>query len=73
MYIDTAKEKAIGLGADYPFEPLASGECIVPDQFRVSSKAQIGDTVTMNVDFYHFFNTWIAYYNAEYEPYLPIP
>jgi len=28
--IDTAREKQIGLGAEYPFDPLGPGECLVP-------------------------------------------
>lgn len=28
--MDTEREKEIGLGDKYPFEPLEAGECIVP-------------------------------------------
>ena len=31
--IDTAKEKSINLGVEYPFEPLGPGECIFPNNF----------------------------------------
>ena len=29
-YIDTDREKEIGIGKDYPFGPLGPGECLVP-------------------------------------------
>ena len=31
MLMNTELEKSIGLGPDYPFEPLEEGECIVPN------------------------------------------
>ena len=34
MYIDTALEEDIGLGTDYPFEPLGPLECIVPKKYQ---------------------------------------
>ena len=34
MYIDTAREKDIGLGSDYPFEPLGPLECIIPKKYK---------------------------------------
>ena len=37
MFMDTAQEKAIGLGSEYPYEPLDSGECVVPSLFQAAS------------------------------------
>ena len=34
MYIDTDLEKEIGLGSDYPFEPLGPLECILPNKYK---------------------------------------
>ena len=34
MYIDTDLEKEIGLGSDYPFEPLGPLECILPKKYK---------------------------------------
>ena len=34
MYIDTDREKEIGLGSDYPFEPLGPLECIIPSKYK---------------------------------------
>ena len=33
ILMDTDREKEIGLGPDYPFEPLKAGECIVSSEF----------------------------------------
>ena len=33
MYIDTDLENDIGLGSEYPFEPLGPLECIVPKKY----------------------------------------
>jgi len=30
MFMDTQREKDIGIGPEYPFDPLAAGECNVP-------------------------------------------
>ena len=48
MLMDTAQEKAIGLGADYPFEPLEAGECVLGSVWQ-SRKFKVNDTVTMIV------------------------
>lgn len=29
-WIDTEKEKAIGIGEDYPFDAMKAGECLIP-------------------------------------------
>ena len=34
MFMDTEQEKRINLGKDYPFDPLAGGECIVPSKYQ---------------------------------------
>ena len=33
MLMNTALEKQIGLGPDYPFEPLGQSECILSNQY----------------------------------------
>ena len=34
-FIDTAKEKKIGIGTEFPFPPQKKGECLVSDSLRV--------------------------------------
>ena len=34
VLIDTDRENQIGLGIDYPFEPMNAGECIVASRFK---------------------------------------
>ena len=34
-YIDTNRERSLGIGVDYPFTTLQEGECIVPEKFRL--------------------------------------
>ena len=45
--MDTEQEKAIGLGADYPFDPLEAGECVIGNTW--SSKFKVGDQVTLDL------------------------
>ena len=52
MFMDTAKEKEINLGKDYPFEPLAGGECIVPSKYQ-GLGVQIGDEVQLTLKMGH--------------------
>ena len=33
MALDTEREKEIGLGPQYPFDPLDVGECIVSSEY----------------------------------------
>ena len=51
MLIDTKREKQIGLGPDWPFEPLGAGECIISrqlaDTFNNDFKVNVGDTLNM--------------------------
>jgi len=44
MFMDTDLEKSIGLAPDYPFEPLAAGECIAP-AFYKSKGMLVGDSL----------------------------
>ena len=41
MFMDTDQEKKIGLGANYPYDALGAGECIVPDLYS-SKGVEIG-------------------------------
>ena len=70
--MDTAQEKAIGLGADYPFEPLGAGECIVPQEYKALTGVSKGETIKIETSFKHLLNSMIDLYNAEYQPIFPI-
>ena len=41
-FIDTQREKDIGIGTDWPYDPLGAGECIVTSEYEDASE---GDTV----------------------------
>ena len=40
--IDTAREAKLGIGTEWPFEPLDAGECLLTNTFK---EVEIGDTV----------------------------
>ena len=48
ILMDTERESDIGLGPDYPFDPLGAGECIVSDEY--SENFGIGETITVFFD-----------------------
>ena len=45
-YIDTDREKEIGIGKNYPFDPLGPGECLVPAVWQ-ELNVKIGDSYRM--------------------------
>ena len=45
MYMDTEQEKNIGLGVDYPYDPLGPLECIVAEKYRDELGFAIGDSL----------------------------
>lgn len=50
-FIDTDRERSLGIGTDYPFGPLAEGECLLPERFRKSnSSLAIGSVFSFNYD-----------------------
>lgn len=71
MFMNTDLEKQVGLGADYPYPALGSGECNVPSSYQILGK-KIGDTVTIRMTLGHMLITMAAVYNAENEPIRPI-
>ena len=46
VLMDTEREKTIGLGPEYPFEPLSAGECIVSKTY--AENFGIGETITFS-------------------------
>ena len=73
MFMDTALEKAIGLGADYPFEPLGPGECIVPRSFLQKTGVKEGDTIQLMSEMKDFINVIIDVFNTRYMPGQVLP
>jgi len=50
-FIDTDRERSLGIGNDYPFSPLAEGECLLPERFRKSnSSLAIGSVFSFNFE-----------------------
>ena len=58
--LDTEREREIGLGTDYPFEPLGPGECIANAGLGVAE----GETLQITVH-WHYLIWYMAYdYNV---------
>ena len=51
VLIDTDRENQIGLGIDYPFEPMNAGECIVPSRFKEYG-FKLGDQLMTKLEHY---------------------
>ena len=66
--MDTAREKDINLGADYPFDPLGAGECVVPDRYESSLGLTVGETVKINYEMSQVLQTLARRYNNEEHP-----
>ena len=45
MFIDTKREKEIGLGTKWPFEPLGEGECLVAAGFLGDYNVKLNETI----------------------------
>ena len=48
-FIDTDKEKQIGVGTSWPFEKLAPNECLISNQFQKQYKINVGDNVLVTL------------------------
>ena len=48
--IDTEREKAIGLGEDWPFPPLKANECLITEKFAKANNITKGVTVDIRYD-----------------------
>jgi len=68
QFIDTSNEKAIGLGVDYPYEPLKAGECIVNSgALAKHPDLVIGSIITFDLPYDEFMNTAKSNYNAYFK------
>ena len=53
--LDTNREKEIGLGPDYPYDPLGPGECIIPSALETKKFGEeaeyfkVGDEISIQV------------------------
>ena len=62
-FIDTEKEKQIGLGTTWPFKKLNPHECIISNKFKKSEGVNIGESVKINLKMRNFWYTHYHYYN----------
>ena len=73
--IDTAQEKLIGIGTDYPFNSLGAGECLLPIGMQTEGVA-INDSVEVYLTVGNLLNAMAAEYNklteASAKDYAPI-
>mmetsp|Transcript_1214 Transcript_1214/g.1859 ORF Transcript_1214/g.1859 Transcript_1214/m.1859 type:complete len:198 (-) Transcript_1214:1127-1720(-) len=60
--IDTAREKEISIGTDYPFKPLGPGECLVPIDLEADG-VEIGDEVDVYLTMGSLLKAMAAEYN----------
>ena len=59
-FIDTDKEKQIGIGSAWPFEKLKPNECLISNQFQKQHKVNVGDTVFVT---FRTKDPWYTYYH----------
>ena len=68
MYIDTALEEDIGLGTDYPFEPLGPLECIVPKKYQEDYALQLNMPLRINLSAGGLLKSMVFEYNRVRTP-----
>ena len=65
MLMDTALEKEIGIGTNYPFPPLGSGECVISvEEIKVLNVTN-GSMVHMETYMVTMLNAIIDNYNSQ--------
>ena len=67
MYIDTQLEKDIGLGSDYPFDPLGPLECIVPSDYKENGLA-VGSPLRLKLSAGDLLKAMVKEYNRVKTP-----
>ena len=65
VFIDTEREKEIGLGPDWPFEPMKETECIINKEIANKYDIKVGDEITPHLYSIYAIQTIIAAYNRE--------
>ena len=63
MYIDTDLENDIGLGSDYPFEPLGPLECIVPKKYKEDYALELDMPLRLKLSAGDLLKSMVAEYN----------
>ncbi|KAM3144375.1 hypothetical protein pb186bvf_003539 [Paramecium bursaria] len=61
--IDTAREKELRLGWDYPFEPLGENEAVISKKIAFDLNLTVGDVFYINANFYDFYADYFITYN----------
>ena len=62
-FIDTERERQIGLGPDYPFEPLEAGQCVI-SQSLVAPNVTVGSTIYLDIPLRPLISTMADILNA---------
>ena len=70
--MDTERENEIDLGTDWPFEPLAAGDCVVDIAYQNELKKEIGDTLILGVPLYPLINMQATIFR-ELDPDVELP
>lgn len=62
--IKTEKEKEINIGAQYPYEKLGSGECLIHSYQQKNLNISKGDIAKMVLYIVDLYSTFINKYNV---------
>lgn len=63
LSIDTARERKIGLGREYPYEPLKVDECLISTKMANQLRVEVGDTILIQGDFYWYYSLVKEHYD----------
>ena len=61
--IDTDREKEIGLGPQYPYGPLASGECIISSDYEEFPRIKKNGEIKLQVNLNPLIRTQVKFFN----------
>ena len=64
MFMDTDREKQIGLGPKWPFDPLGEAECLASSAFESSYSVRKNETIMFHIDIKHLLKTLRHNYNV---------
>ena len=64
VFMDTIRENQINLGNDWPFDPLAEGECLASSAFQSTYKVEKNETVYFNYTIDSKLDNIRTYYNV---------
>ena len=61
--MDTKREKEIGLGADWPFDPMEKNECIINKEIAKNYDIEVGERISVQIPNGFTMQVVIFHYN----------